>query len=221
MADWKVFLWGPVIGYLAGSIPFGLLIGRLKGQDIRKAGSGNIGATNVGRIFGWGWFFVVFSLDVAKGFFPVLLIGKILHRSEVAQAPQVMYLACLAVVFSCMAGHIWPVWLGFKGGKGVATGLGVLLGVWPYLAWPGLGALGVWLVCVAIWRYVSLGSMLAAGSLPGWYLLLAWRLDWPIREQWPLLAFGSALAVLVIFRHLGNLKRLLAGTEAKIGRRNK
>ncbi len=216
-----VFLVG---GYLCGSIPFGLLVGRLKGIDVRKAGSGNIGATNVGRVLGRGFGMAVFGLDVAKGLLPVILAGRWLVPAAAGGGPQGAlashYLMWVAVALACILGHVFPVWLGFKGGKGVATSLGALLGIYPFFAVPGLVALGMWGVVVAVTRYVSAASVAGAVTFPIVFAMAAhlragqWG-GWD--RLWPMYAFAILIAVLVVYRHRSNLQRLLAGTESKIG----
>ena len=189
-----------ILGYLLGSLPSGWLAGRwLKNIDIRELGSGSTGATNVLRQVGKGPALVVFLIDVGKGAAAVL-IARALGLGDWIQV-----LAGL----TALAGHIWPVWLGFKGGKAVATGFGLFLG----LAWPvGLASFGVFLLTLWLFRIVSLSSVLAALSLPllmirfsgiGSYILIA------------LVAMG-----LVLWRHRSNLSRILEGSEPKIGQKD-
>ena len=158
-----------VFAYLVGSIPFGFLLGKFRGIDIREHGSFNIGATNAGRVLGKRYFFVVLLLDAAKGFLPTLVAGKILFQSNAAH--QWLNLLWLIIAFSAISGHNWPVWLKFKGGKGVATSLGVVLAIYPYYTYPGLIAFLCWIVVVKITRYVSLGSIMAAGTFLLSYIL--------------------------------------------------
>ena len=205
----------PLGAYFVGSIPFGVMIARAKGIDLRARGSGNVGATNVGRVVGRGWGYLCFVLDVAKGLVPVLLVGMYLRQGgELTAYRQAGW---LAVALGAIGGHVFSFWLGFRGGKGVATSLGVLLGVYPYFTFAGLAALGLWCVVVLCWRYVSLASIAAAGAFPLIFLAACGLGRWPIRQLWPLLAFAVAMAALVIARHRGNIARLLAGTENKIG----
>ena len=189
-----------ILGYLLGSIPSGWLAGRwLKGIDLRELGSGSTGATNVLRQVGKGPALVVFLIDVGKGAAAVL-IARALGLGDWIQV-----LAGL----TALAGHIWPMWLNFKGGKAVATGFGMFLG----LAWPvGLASFGVFLLTLWLFRIVSLSSVLAAVSLPllmisfsgiGSYILIA------------LVAMG-----LVLWRHRSNLARILEGSEPKVGQKN-
>src|ERR1700744_381284 len=157
-----------VVAYLLGSIPFGLILVRIfRKQDIRTQGSGNIGATNVIRSGGKGLGAVTFLLDAAKGYFAVLLawqIGSHLHQTQY----QTQNLAATAAVCAIL-GHIYTVWLGFKGGKGVATAFGVFIALAP---WPALASLGVFVLVFAVSRYVSLGSILAAIGFPIFALLM-------------------------------------------------
>ena len=189
-----------LLGYLLGSIPSGWLAGRwLKDIDLRELGSGSTGATNVLRQVGKGPALVVFLIDVGKGAAAVL-IARALGLGDWIQV-----LAGL----TALAGHIWPVWLDFKGGKAVATGFGMFLG----LAWPvGLASFGVFLLTLWLFRIVSLSSVLAAVSLPllmicfsgiGSYILIA------------LVAMG-----LVLWRHRSNLARILEGSEPKVGQKD-
>ena len=189
-----------ILGYLLGSLPSGWLAGRwLKGIDLRELGSGSTGATNVLRQVGKGPALVVFLIDVGKGAAAVLLARAF------GQSDWIQVLAGL----TALAGHIWPVWLNFKGGKAVATGFGMFLG----LAWPvGLASFGVFLLTLWLFRIVSLSSVLAAVSLPllmirfsgiGSYILIA------------LVAMG-----LVLWRHRSNLSRILEGSEPKVGQKD-
>lgn len=191
---WQLFLPPILAAYILGSIPFGLILAKLAGKgDLRKIGSGNIGATNVLRTGSKKLAATTLLLDGAKGYVavyvPYLLFG-----------PDVTFFTALAVVL----GHLFPVWLRFRGGKGVATTLGVLLG----LAWPlGLAALATWLIVALLFRYSSLSALLAVALAPAF----AWWLGEPQ-------AGGIAifLAVLVWIRHAGNIRRLLRGEESRI-----
>ncbi|MCX5660056.1 MAG: glycerol-3-phosphate 1-O-acyltransferase PlsY [Planctomycetota bacterium] len=206
-------------GYLSGSIPFGLLIGKARGVDVRKAGSGNIGATNVGRVLGRKWGGFCFALDVLKGLLPVLIAGLVLGYAGRRDLDPADAWRWLAVAIAAVLGHVFPVWLGFKGGKGVATALGVLLGFWPVLTLPGLAALVTWVAVVAVTRYVSLGSVLAAIALPAYVAVGAWLAQTPVARVVPFLVVTGLMAALVIARHRANIARLLAGTENKLGSR--
>ena len=187
--------------YLLGSIPFGLILAKLlAGSDIRKAGSGNIGATNVARVAGTAAGILTLALDAAKGAAAVWLAASFTDQSSTA-----MTLAAVAALI----GHCFPAWLKFKGGKGVATALGVFLVLAPMAA---LGALLVFIVVSVTWRYVSLGSVAAAAAMP----LLMYFL-WAPGHAPPLVVdFGTLFAsALVIFKHDANLQRLVDGTEPK------
>ncbi|MBL4701973.1 MAG: glycerol-3-phosphate 1-O-acyltransferase PlsY [Phycisphaeraceae bacterium] len=205
---WIIWL---LIGYTAGSIPFSLLIGLAKGVDIRKQGSGNVGATNVGRVLGKPYGIACFLLDVAKGALPVAIAGQFIDHNTVIGQWQ-----WLAVAAAAVLGHVFPVWLKFKGGKGVATSFGVLLGFWPTLTLPALLAIVTWIICVAIWRYISLASIVAAVLLPAYLIGITQFRGQAIVDLMPFLIVCSLLALLVILRHLTNIKRLIAGTESKV-----
>jgi acyl phosphate:glycerol-3-phosphate acyltransferase len=184
-----------VLAYLLGSISFGLLIARVHGgADLRRSGSGSIGATNVARTLGKAAGILTLLGDGAKGLVAVCLAQTWGH------APMLPAVAALAAVL----GHIFPLYHGFRGGKGVATALGVLL---PTLPLPLLGGFIVWLVVVAVWRYVSAGSMLAALVVP----LLAALWSYPV----PLVLAAAMIALLVLYKHRENLSRLLQGSESK------
>jgi acyl phosphate:glycerol-3-phosphate acyltransferase len=213
---WVQWVVMPLAGYLAGSIPFGFLIGRAKGVDLRRTGSGNIGATNVARVLGRRWGYLSFGLDVAKGFVPVLAAGLILRQGGLTAGQQI---AWILVALGCILGHIFTIFLGFRGGKGVATSLGVVLGFWPYLTVPGLAAFALWTVVTLASRYISLGSIIAAAAMGPLFVADSLLEGRPLGTVLPLLVFALAMAALVIYRHRGNIARLLAGTESKIGRK--
>ncbi len=195
-------------GYLLGSIPAGWLAGRwLAGVDLRQEGSGSTGATNVLRVVGKGPALVVFLIDVLKGTAAVLLARALLEPQGGGSASDGWV---VAAGLAALAGHIWPVWLGWKGGKAVATGLGMLLG----LAWPvGLACFGLFLTCLSVSRIVSLYSVVAALSLP--LLMLGWFGSGGIRPAY--LALAVLTTVLVVWRHRANLARLLEGREPRLG----
>ncbi len=213
------------LAYLVGSIPFGLLMGFAKGVDIRAHGSGNIGATNAIRVLGKPLGIACFVLDVLKGLLPTLLLGLWLGVAGHRFPTTGQAFAHLGLAACAMLGHIFPVWLKFKGGKGVATGFGAMLGVWPQMTIPAVGALVVWIACARITRYVSLSSIVAGVCLPVFVVIaaaLASRgeavsaVDAIVRA-WPYWTVGVLLALLVILRHRTNIRRLREGTEPKIG----
>lgn len=211
---------GIVLGYLLGSIPFALLLGWSKGVDIRTVGSGNVGATNVGRTLGKKWGILCFILDVIKGLIPVLLAGWWLELLDDPAVEISFILTWLAVGVAAVVGHVFPVWLKFKGGKGVATALGVLLGFWPVLTIPGLLAAAVWVTLALATRYISVASVGAAAALP--VLVAVLGLTWramTFAQLWPFLLITTLLALLVILRHRGNIVRLSKGTEPKWGQK--
>jgi glycerol-3-phosphate acyltransferase PlsY len=193
------FWWLPAAAYLLGSIPFGFLIVELiGGGDIRFRGSGNIGATNVAREAGVLPGLITLVLDGGKGYFSVWLAGRLTDGN-----PRWMILAALLT----LVGHTFPVWLRFHGGRGVATGAGVFLPI----CWQAVvGALIVWIVVLAFWRYVSLASISAAASLP----LLVYLLYAPRHAPPQSISAGASFAMLLIIaRHRSNIVRLLRGTE--------
>lgn len=195
-------IWVPIAAYLLGSIPFGVLLAHFAGAgDVRKAGSGNIGATNVARVAGPLAGVLTLVLDTAKGAAAVLLADRYANGSAMS-----LMLAGLAVLL----GHCFPVWLRFKGGKGVATALGVFL----VLSWEAaLAALFVFILVVTCWKYVSLGSISAAAAMP----LLIYFL-WAPRHAPPIVVTAGTLAIaaLVVYKHDANIQRLVQGNEAKL-----
>jgi len=189
--------------YLLGSIPFGVIVGRARGVDIRQHGSGNIGATNVLRVLGPGPAALVFAGDVTKGLVPVL-VGQALLRSWAVPRAD---LWVLAVALAPILGHTFSVFLRFRGGRAVATTLGALLGM-SWLA--GVIGLCIWIVVVGLTRYISLASIIASPFVPVYLALSGNRLAWCV--------FWAAIAALIIARHIPNIGRLLEGTEPKIGK---
>jgi glycerol-3-phosphate acyltransferase PlsY len=196
-------LWGLVVlGYFFGSIPFGYLLVRATGGgDIRQVGSGNIGATNVARTSGWSVGVATLLLDAAKGFLAVWISGHFTGGDI-----RIMIFAGLAAIL----GHVFPVWLQFKGGKGVATALGVFLAI----CWAATAAAVLLFLLVALfYRYVSLASISAAAALP----LLVYLLYAPGHAPPTAVSVSTLLAaIVVIAKHRGNIERLLAGTEPRI-----
>ena len=188
-----------VASYLLGSIPTGFIWGKARGIDIRKAGSGNIGATNVMRTLGKGPGIIVLLIDAAKGFLPVFLAPRMFHDLD---HNPLQIVCCVAVI----AGHNWTCWLRFRGGKGIATSAGAMLAFLPV---PLLCALGAWLVVFAIGRYVSLASICAAVALP--------IATWFITENQILTVFTGLVGFVAILKHKTNIQRLLAGTENRVG----
>ncbi len=212
--------------YLVGAIPFGLIISKMKGVDIRRHGSGNIGATNVTRVLGKRYGYTCFGFDVLKGFVPTLIAGmqiaaRLGIKAEGIDGEHITgvettegQIAWLAIGTATIIGHVFPVYLKFKGGKGVATSLGVVLGIWPYYTLTGLVVFLIW---IAIWgwtRTVSIASIMAAAAFPIFLAILTSKnSDWHFKDMYPLFIFSIILALLVIIRHKSNISRLLAGTE--------
>jgi len=192
--------------FLLGSMPTGYLVARAKGVDIRKHGSGNIGATNVFRTLGKPLGVFVFFVDALKGFAAVWLAGRFGGGSEWAGI-----IAAVAVI----AGHNYTPWLGFKGGKGIATSAGVLLALMP---WAVLAIALVWVAVFTVSRYVSLASICAAAALP---VAAAALLYAGCEGNGPLLGFAVLISALAIWRHRTNIQRLRAGTESRFDRKKK
>ncbi len=194
--------WLALAAYLLGSIPFGYLVARRAGtQDIRSVGSGNIGATNVARTLGAGAGALTFFLDAAKGFFAVWLAAELTHHSAV-------WMSVAAV--GAVLGHVYPLWLGGKGGRGVSTAAGAFV----LICWPAVvAAVAIWVTVLFAWRYVSFASIAAAAALPLLTYLLYAREFAPPRA----VSIGVTLAsMLVVWRHRENLGRLATGTESKL-----
>jgi len=197
-----------VPSYLIGSIPWGYLFARAKGIDIRQQGSGNIGAANVHRVMGKNWGYVVFLCDFLKGLLSVKLGSLIAAYFQVNPV-----LGSVIAGIACVLGHDYPIWLRFKGGKGIATLAGAVLALSP-LAFVSFGV--VWMVVFFIGRYTSLASICAAAALPIAVILIVANTepDFP-----PLVGFSVLMAALAIWRHRSNLVRLVNGTENRFGRK--
>lgn len=196
-----------IVGYLLGSLPVGFLLVKYvfaRGEDIRTVGSGGIGATNVARRAGWPAGLLTYLFDFGKGALAVLLM-------RAAAGDSFAWMGATAI--AAMVGHVFPLFLGFRGGKGVATGAGAFLMLAPYSV---VSALAVWILVTSITRYVSLASITAAAAIPIWTLLFYGRLQ-PSPHLPELLITGSVAAGLIVFKHAENIKRLLNGTENKIG----
>lgn len=200
-----------LVAYFLGSIPSGYIAGRIAGVDVRKVGSGNVGATNVTRVLGKRFGYPVFIVDFAKGLAAVAVAVMIAKADR--STPKVVDLCgAVAAIFSVI-GHSYPIWLGFKGGKGVATSLGSLFG----LHWISAAIVGVvWVVAFQLTRYVSLSSVIAAIALPVTVatMLFLKQLQTPV-----LLYFTLCLAAIIVLRHRSNLSRLLKGTEPRFARK--
>jgi glycerol-3-phosphate acyltransferase PlsY len=196
------------LAYLLGSIPTGFLLARLMGVDITRAGSGNIGATNAFRVLGKGPGILVLAVDAAKGAAAVLWVPWV--AVALCKAGSVWLPACAAV--AAVLGHNYTCWLGFKGGKGIATSAGALAALVP----PACGvAVVAWIAVFAASRYVSLASIAAALALP----VAAAFLPTAAGIRWPMVGLTAALSALAIWRHRPNIRRLLDGTEHRFGRK--
>ncbi|WP_339734008.1 glycerol-3-phosphate 1-O-acyltransferase PlsY [uncultured Gimesia sp.] len=202
--------------YLAGSVPFGLLTAKIvAGTDIRKVGSGNIGATNVARTLGAKWGILVLLLDALKGLLPVLFIPALFVSADSPDFDHARVLSGVATIL----GHMFPIWLGFRGGKGVATSLGVILMLGP---WSTLVAVGAFALTFLFWRIVALSSVLAAFAF-GVAQFIQLGSSAFTQQKWSLAVFSIAVPLLIIVRHWSNLGRILRGEEKKFqfGSRNK
>jgi glycerol-3-phosphate acyltransferase PlsY len=197
------WLW-PLFFFLLGSVPTGYLMGRARGIDVRQHGSGNIGATNVGRVLGRNWGFAAFGCDFAKGFIALFLLRMYVFPHDVTWRVELLLVVCGV---GAILGHNYTPWLGFKGGKGVATSAGVLGALMPVAL---LIVFSIWAVEVLVTHYVSLGSVLAALALPIITALL-------YRGQWVYFGLSVLICVLVVWSHRSNIRRLLAGRESKLG----
>jgi glycerol-3-phosphate acyltransferase PlsY len=193
------------IAYLLGSIPFGYILVRLfRREDVRQQGSGNIGATNVARSGGTKLGVVTLLLDIGKAVAAVVIAKHLAH----GLAPSAVYDMQVAAAVAVVVGHVFPLWLGFRGGKGVASALGVFL----VLTWPSsVGILLVFAVVFALTRYVSLASIVGLATFPlfGFYF---------VAQHTPMVKFGFLfIPLLIIVKHHGNIRRLLSGTESRFG----
>ena len=224
MAQYLItFLVCPLVAFPIGGIPFGLILTALRGIDIRTVGSGNIGATNVARALGRNWGYFCFALDVLKGAIPTAAMHLLIQRFDFSDSALGMF-AWVLVGCATVLGHVFPIYLRFKGGKGVATSAGVALAIWPFFTLPALFALLVWLIVTLISRTVSVGSLIACLAFLLSYIAGFWIFPrdrwiisaWSLDIHWPLLIFACLLPVLIIIRHRSNIARLLAGRENRI-----
>jgi glycerol-3-phosphate acyltransferase PlsY len=197
--------------YFLGAVPFAYIVTRaVAGVDIRTVGSGNVGATNVSRVLGRKWAICVFALDVLKGFLPVLAARLMQPEVRLGADPS---LGVVLTGLAAICGHNWPVYLKFKGGKGVATSCGVFLALFPTGL---LVSLAAWGIALWVWRYISVSSIIGATMIFVTALLFQKA---PFAEGKWLTAFAAISAALGIVRHHANIRRLMAGTEPKVGKR--
>ncbi len=202
-----------ISAYLIGSIPFGLIISKCFGSDIRKVGSGNIGATNLARTIGKKWGCLCFILDAVKGFVPTIVASKVL-ASEISSVNAGIIIATGS---AAICGHVFPLYLKFKGGKGVSTSFGVALGIWPYYTVCASASLVTWLAVTFATSYVSLGSISAAIVFPvTMSLAIVFVKDWHLSQLWPLVLASFVISAAIIFLHRTNIQRLIKGKENRI-----
>ena len=200
-----------IVSYFIGSVPLGFIVGRLSGVDIRKSGSGNIGATNVLRVLGKKYGYAVFFLDALKGFAAVRIAHALVAAVPAASVYTDLFALLGAVI--CVVGHAFPIWLKFRGGKGVATSAGVIIGLMPLAA---IIVFPIWFIVFEISRYVSVASICAAISLP---ITIALFLKFKVMDSTVLLYFSILLALVVVWQHRSNFSRLLNGTEQRFDRK--
>jgi glycerol-3-phosphate acyltransferase PlsY len=201
------------LAYLIGSIPFGLVIGKARGIDPRLSGSGNIGASNLGRLLGRKYFFLVLLLDALKGTAPTLAAGAVLNFLI---ADRLTCLLWMAIGFAAVMGHVYSIFLKFKGGKGVATTAGVALGIFPYYTVGLIAGIITFIIVLRTTRYISISSILSLVAFPLGYIAVGIG-RWPILgAQLPLLCFALLSPILITYKHRGNLARLRAGTEPQV-----
>ncbi|UDQ97330.1 glycerol-3-phosphate 1-O-acyltransferase PlsY [Lentisphaerota bacterium WC36G] len=203
-----------ILSYLFGSIPWAFIIGKANGVDIRKCGSGNVGATNVTRTVGKCWGKLCFACDLLKGVLPVVTVSLIAKKYLPSTTESTINYGCMVAGFSAISGHVWTIFLKFKGGKGISTSAGVLLALAPA---PVLAALILWVIIFKTSKMVSLASIIAAGALP----IIAVIFNYTLKKysffatEKPILIFLVVIAVIAIAKHRSNIKRIIAGTESK------
>jgi glycerol-3-phosphate acyltransferase PlsY len=206
------------LAYLAGSIPFGVIIARLKGVNIREHGSKNIGATNVGRVLGKNFGALCFFLDVLKGAIPVYVIGIL--TSSFGQPIELIstnaMLLWISVALASLLGHMYSPWLKFGGGKGIATTFGGMVAMWPLLTIPVLLAFLAWIITLKATKMISLASLVASLVL---FIdaVVTVLFDSTIKHAWPLLAVTGVIIVMVFWKHRSNILRIIHGKEPKVG----
>ncbi|MCH7572314.1 MAG: glycerol-3-phosphate 1-O-acyltransferase PlsY [Planctomycetes bacterium] len=223
--QWPICIIG---AYLVGSIPFGVIIGRIRGVDIRDHGSKNIGATNVSRVLGKKFGVLCFLLDVSKGAGPTIVAGVMngvvgRNASDLAQTEMWLW---MAVAISTVLGHMFSIFLRFRGGKGVATGFGSLAAMWPLMTFPAFVAVVVWYFTLRMTKYVAVASMLAAISLPLVYLLTSIPNDGRdiariLMHASPPCIVTGVLAILIVYQHRSNIARIQRGEEPKVAGRKR
>ncbi|MBC8203000.1 MAG: glycerol-3-phosphate 1-O-acyltransferase PlsY [Planctomycetes bacterium] len=213
--QWIIYIFA---AYVAGSIPFGVLIAKTKGINIREHGSKNIGATNVGRVLGKRLGISCFFLDVLKGVIPILVVGYAasLYGKSLNEIGTTEILLWICVALAALLGHMYSLFLRFGGGKGVATTFGGMIAMWPFLTLPVLVAFASWIITVKTTKLVSLASLVSS-----FVLFIATAVFVMVQSQiqhaWPLLAVTFLISVMVFWKHRSNIKRIMRGEEPKIG----
>ncbi|MCK4341568.1 MAG: glycerol-3-phosphate 1-O-acyltransferase PlsY [Phycisphaerae bacterium] len=203
-----------VIGaYLLGAIPFGLLIGLAHGVNVRTQGSRNIGATNVGRVVGRKWGYLCLAADILKGFAPTLCASLLLVENQADPRQQ---LIVLLVALAAVLGHVFSVYLGFRGGKGVATTIGVALGIWPVFTIAMIIALLAYALARFTTGMVSVGSLVLAFVFPAAFYGYTRVVKLSLADYWPLQTVAVALGLMIIVRHRDNIRRLLRDQEKSV-----
>jgi glycerol-3-phosphate acyltransferase PlsY len=203
-----------IFAYLLGSVPFALIIAKLHNIDLAKVGSGNLGATNVARALGKKWAYLCFALDVAKGALPAILVANIIPSVTSSPASLTLWL-CTGL--AAILGHMFSIYIRFKGGKGVATSFGVALGIYPYFTIPALIAFLIWIIVVLLSKYISLASIIAALTFPAALITtIAINPNWQLNALYPLIIAAVIIPLAVIVKHRQNIKRLIKGTENKV-----
>lgn len=225
-AEYCWFCWVVLgaMGYFSGSVPFAYLLAKSRGIDLATVGSGNFGATNLGRALGKPMGFLCFFLDAAKGALPVLLAGwwmGLLGKSAIEIDAYAAW-SWLGVALFAMVGHTLSPWIGFKGGKGVSTAFGALLALWPSVTVPALAAFLLWALVLLIFRFVSLASIVAALAIPCFIAVGAALMPSELavydrfQRALPFLALTGLIALFVVWKHRSNIARLKSGTEPKV-----
>jgi glycerol-3-phosphate acyltransferase PlsY len=214
-----VSVFAVLMAYLVGGIPFGVIFARLKGVDIRKVGSGNVGAANVVRALGRRWGIAVFLLDMLKGLGPCLASRTVLLQAgEICKCQvAVVNAVWLGVGLAAILGHNYSPFLRFRGGKGVSTSFGVTLGIYPQFTLPALCGLVVWAIALLVSRMSALGSLLGGVFFPVTYYIYARYRGVSMLEEWPFLSFAILVSLMLVVRHRANILRLVSGTEARFG----
>lgn len=211
---WGVAILFVVGAYLLGAVPFGFVIGKARGIDIRQHGSKNIGATNAGRVLGRKWGIICLVLDILKGLAPTLVFGLTVMPADAAASAWLMW---LAVAVAAVLGHLFPLYLGFRGGKGVATTIGVALGIFPHFTVAMLVSVVGYFALRYATGLVSVGSLTLAVLFPvATYVYAVPMRGEALADVWPLVAVAGLLSLLIIVRHRENIRRLLKGQELRV-----